>query len=107
MTDKPQPPQGWEDEDGGDSQRETIRELKEQGYDPGSLDEKLRSMGHPATASMGTDVREGDVQSTVAGEGPGEPQAPGGDERTMQARDDATGGSNRDRAQAEEESTPD
>ena len=54
MGDDTKGPAGWEAED---EERGKIRELREQGLDPGSAQEKLKSIGHPSTRNMGTEDR--------------------------------------------------
>ncbi len=97
MTDEPKGPEGWEAED---YEREKIRELREQGMDPGSAQMKLKSMNHPGARNLGTDDRAGEVEAPVSGEGAGQPQIPGGDAHEMVDRSDATGGANRSQEEA-------
>ena len=65
MSSEGKGPEGWEAED---FEREKIRELREQGLDPGSAQEKLKSIGHPSARSMGTHSTEGDVEQPASGE---------------------------------------
>jgi hypothetical protein len=92
MGDDAKGPEGWESED---YEREKIRELREQGMDPGSAQIKLKSMGHPSARDLGTDERPGDVEVPVSGDAPGRPRFPGGDSDEMIDRNDATGGAGR------------
>lgn len=85
-------PEGWEAED---YDREKIRELREQGMDPGSVQQKLKSIDHPSVRDLGTDERDGDAEVPVSGSASGEPQIPGADERAMADRGHPTGGANR------------
>jgi hypothetical protein len=73
MADETKGPDGWEAED---YEREKIRELREQGLDPGSLQQALKDEGHPSARSAGMDTREGDEESPQSGDGPGQPQNP-------------------------------
>lgn len=93
-------PDGWEAED---YDHEKVRELRDQGYDPGSAQQKLRDMGHPSGRSMGVHTSEGEQQAPASGSGPGDAQSPGGEEKEMAARGDPAGGASRDREDAERE----
>ena len=92
MSDESKGPEGWESED---YEREKIRELREQGMDPGSAQTKLKSINHPGARNLGTDERRGDVEAPVSGEGAEQTQAPGGEAHEMVDQDDASGGGNR------------
>lgn len=64
-------PEGWEAED---FERDKIRELREEGMDPGSAQEKLKALGHPSARSMGGHPTEGDAEAPEDGS-----KAPGSD----------------------------
>lgn len=85
-------PDGWEAEE---YDREKIRELRDEGLDPASVQEKLKSIGHPSARDLGTDERQGDEEVPVSGDGPGEPQLPGGEGHDMAVRGGPTGGTDK------------
>jgi hypothetical protein len=67
MADETKGPEGWESED---FEREKVRELREQGLDPGSAQMKLKAIGHPSARSMGAQepgADEGGVEQPVSG----------------------------------------
>ena len=66
MGDDTKGPEGWEAED---YEREKIRELREQGMDPASAQEKLKSIGHPSTRAMGTEERSPEDLESEEGAG--------------------------------------
>lgn len=97
MSNESQGPEGWEAED---YDREKIRELRDKGMDPASVQQKLKDMGHPSARNLGTDARGGDVEAPVSGAGGDASDVPGGEERDMVARGKPTGGENRPQEQA-------
>lgn len=77
MADESRGPDGWEAEE---YDREKIRELREQGMDPASAQQKLAAMGHPSTRSLGTDGRPENQEEPASDEGTAEAESDSAEE---------------------------